>query len=178
MELVLPDTETNQPTTFVDSTELLDNPAALRQRAAEDGYLYFKRFLPREEILSLRTDMIAVVGKYGWRQKDQDPTGGLIDLEALNQVPEDMMRTDIGVSTAAYGDVQCLERFHRLPHHPYLIFLYQKLFGKDVLVHPRHIARMITSHKTVFPTPPHQDFPLIQGTANTWTCWIRITKNG
>ncbi len=24
------------------------------------------------------------------------------------------------------------------------------------------------------PTPPHQDFPLIQGTSNTWTCWVPI----
>ena len=27
---------------------------------------------------------------------------------------------------------------------------------------------MITAHPSVFPTPPHQDFPLIQGSGNTW----------
>ncbi len=159
---------------FTDSTALLDTPSALRQRAAEDGYLYFKQFLPQEEIAALRADMLAVVEKYGWRQKGQDPYGGLIDVAALNQVPEEQMRTDIGVSIAAYEDVQRLERFHRLPHHPRLRSLYQVLFGKDILVHARHIGRMITAHKNVFPTPPHQDFPLIQGTANTWTCWFPI----
>ena len=84
------------------------------------------------------------------------------------------MRTDIGVSIDAYNDVQRLERIHRLPHHPRLLSLYRILFKQEVLVHARHIARMITAHKNVFPTPPHQDFPLIQGTSNTWTCWFPV----
>ena len=84
------------------------------------------------------------------------------------------MRTDIGVSAAAYDAVQKLESVHRLPHHPSLLALYKTLFNDDVLVHARHIIRMITPHPSVFPTPPHQDFPLIQGTQNTWTCWIPI----
>ena len=84
------------------------------------------------------------------------------------------MRTDIGVSLAAYHEVQRLESMHRLPHHPRLLAVYRALFGGEVLVHPRHIARMITGHRCMAPTPPHQDFPLIQGTANTWTAWIPL----
>ena len=162
------------PSSFTDSSALLDNPPALRKRAAEDGYLFFKHFLPKEEIFELRKDMLGVVDKYGWRQPGQDAYGGLVDVQALNQVPEEKMRTDIGVSIEAYDDVQRLESFHRLPHHPRLRSLYRTLFDKDVLVHARHIARMITPHKSVFPTPPHQDFPLIQGTSNTWTCWFPV----
>ncbi len=162
------------PSNFTESTELLDNPDALQQRALEDGYLFFKRFLPRGEVLALRADMLGVVEKYGWRQKGQEALGGGIDVDALNKVPEEMMRTDIGVSTEAYKDVNRLERFHELPHHPRLMALYRTLFGKEVLVHARHIGRMITAHQNVFPTPPHQDFPLIQGSSNTWTCWFPV----
>lgn len=173
--MALPSAGQDSPSSiFIDSTALLADPSALRQRAAEDGYLFFKQFLPKAEIAALRADMLGVVEKYGWRQKGQDTYGGLIDVDALNQVPEEQMRTDIGVSTAAYNDVQRLERFHRLPHHPRLLALYRTLFDQEVLVHARHIARMITAHKSVFPTPPHQDFPLIQGTSNTWTCWFPI----
>lgn len=161
-------------TLFVDSTELLSDPKALRARATEEGYLFFKQRLPKENVLALRAEMLAVVERYGWRQVDQDALGGLIDLDALNQVPEEKMRTDIGVSAAAYEDVQRLAAFHCLPHHPQIVSLYRILFGKEVLVHPRHIGRMITGHASVFPTPPHQDFPLIQGTSNTWTCWIPV----
>jgi ectoine hydroxylase-related dioxygenase (phytanoyl-CoA dioxygenase family) len=159
-------------TLFVDSTPLLDEPTALRQRAAQDGYLFFKQLLPSAEVLALRAEMLGVVERHGWRQPGQDPLGGLIDVEALNQVPEEEMRTDIGVSREAYHDVQKLELFHWLPHHPRLLALYRVLFEKEVLVHARHIARMITAHRSVYPTPPHQDFPLIQGTPRTWTCWI------
>jgi ectoine hydroxylase-related dioxygenase (phytanoyl-CoA dioxygenase family) len=162
-------------TEFVDSTALLADPAALRARAEQDGYLFFKRRLPVDEILALRAEMLAVVDKYGWRQRGQDALGGLIDYDAINAVPEsDMHRTDVGVTADAYHDVQKLERFHRLPHHPRLLEIYQALFGRTVLVHPRHIARMITPHTCMVPTPPHQDFPYIQGTTNTWTCWFPV----
>jgi ectoine hydroxylase-related dioxygenase (phytanoyl-CoA dioxygenase family) len=33
---------------------------------------------------------------------------------------------------------------------------------------------MITPHRSVFPTPPHQDFIHIQGTPDTWTCWFPL----
>lgn len=124
--------------------------------------------------MEVREDMLSVVEAYGWRQSGQDARGGLIDLDALNQVPDDEMRSDIGVSHAAYHDVQKLKSFHALPHHPNLIALYRGLFGEEVFVHPRHIARMITAHRVMHPTPHHQDFPLIQGSSNTWTCWFPL----
>jgi ectoine hydroxylase-related dioxygenase (phytanoyl-CoA dioxygenase family) len=99
---------------------------------------------------------------------------GIIDEEAINRVPTEEMRTDIGVSNEAYRAVQKLELFHTLPHHPKLLSLYRMLFGKEVLPHARHIARMITCHRGVFPTPPHQDFIHIQGTPQTWTCWFPL----
>ncbi len=160
---------------FVDSTPLLDHPAALRARAEEAGYLFFKARLPANEILALREELIAVVDRHGWRQPGQDALGGLIDRDAINRLTnEEMHRTDIGVSVEAYHEVQRLERFHRLPHHPRLLEIYRALFGREVLVHPRHICRMITPHKFMVPTPPHQDFPYIQGTASTWTCWFPV----
>jgi ectoine hydroxylase-related dioxygenase (phytanoyl-CoA dioxygenase family) len=164
----------NHKALFVESSGLLEHPEALRDRAAQNGYLFFKQFLPKTDVLALRAEMLSVVGYYGWRQAGQDALGGLIDVAALSKMPDEKMRTDIGVSISAYHDVQKLEAFHRLPHHPLLLSLYRLLLGKEILVHPRHIARMITAHPSVFPTPPHQDFPLIQGTPNTWTCWIPI----
>jgi hypothetical protein len=162
-------------TLFVDSTPLLADPEALRARAAEDGYLFFKQRLPGAELLALRAELLAIVDKYGWRQPGQDALGGLIDYDAINRVTEEEMhRADVGVTADAYHDVQRLESFHRLPHHPRLLEIYRALFDRDVLVHPRHIARMITPHMCMVPTPPHQDFPYIQGSAHTWTCWFPV----
>ncbi|MCB1105095.1 MAG: phytanoyl-CoA dioxygenase family protein [Cephaloticoccus sp.] len=176
--MVAPSAQANpaiRKTLFVDSTPLLDDPAALRARGEEDGYLFFKGRVPADEILALRRELIAVVDKHGWRQPGQDDLGGLIDYAAINAVSdEEMHRTDIGVTADAYHDVQRLERFHRLPHHPRLLEIYRALFDREVLVHPRHICRMVTPHKFMVPTPPHQDFPYIQGTTNAWTCWFPI----
>jgi ectoine hydroxylase-related dioxygenase (phytanoyl-CoA dioxygenase family) len=160
--------------TFVDSTALLEDPVALRARAEEDGYLFFKKLLPADALLPVRADLLEVVRKHGWLAVDGEPLEGRLNVEALCAVPEEDMRTDIGVSRAAYDDVQKLESVHRLPHHPRLLALYRTLFGGEVLVHARHIVRMISPHPAVFPTPQHQDFPLIQGTSRTWTCWFPV----
>ena len=159
------------PWSFLDSTPILNNGDALRERAATDGYLFFRGLLPPEAILPVRTDLLAVVKKHGWLS---DEATGTLDVAALSAVPESAMRTDIGVSTVAYDDVQKQESVHRLPHHPKLLELYKTLFADEVLVHARHIIRMISPHPAIFPTPPHQDFPLIQGTQNFWTCWFPI----
>lgn len=167
-------TDIQRSSLLVDSMPLLHDGDALRQRGIADGCLFFKQLLPADDVMRVRADLLGVVGRHGWRKANQDPMGGAIDLDRLNRVPDDEMRTDIGVSLAAYRDAQRLESVHRLPHHPNLLSLYRALFDRDVLVHARHIVRMVTGHRAIHPTPPHQDFPLIQGTSNTWTCWFPI----
>ena len=44
-----------------------------------------------------------------------------------------------------------------------------------VLVHPRKIAR-VTFPGSDYPTPPHQDFPLIQGTPDVLTIWLPLAE--
>jgi hypothetical protein len=159
---------------FEDATPLLDDPAALRARAEQDGYLFFKHFLPTEPLLELRRQMLEICAQRGWLAPGHDLMEGVIDADALNQVPDEQMRTDIGVTAEAYRAVQKLELFHTIPHHPKFLSLYRTLFGKEATPHPRHIARMITCHRSMVPTPPHQDFIHIQGTPRTWTCWFPV----
>jgi hypothetical protein len=162
------------PVPLRDSTALLEDGAALRERAAEDGYLFFRTLLPASAIQAVRADVLAVVKRHGWLRPGQDALGGVLQPDAFAGVPESAMRTGIGVSTAMYEDVQKLERVHRLPHHPHLLAVFERLFDTPVLVHPRHIIRMITSHPAMVPTPMHQDYPLIQGTSGTWTAWFPL----
>jgi hypothetical protein len=159
---------------FTDATPLLDDPAALRDQAEQDGYLFFKHFLPTQPLLELRRQMLEICAERGWLAPGHDLMDGVIDEVALNRVPDDQMRNDIGVSNEAYHAVQKLELFHTIPHHPKFLSLYRTLFGKEAIPHPRHIARMITSHRIMSPTPPHQDFIHIQGTPKTWTCWFPV----
>lgn len=161
---------------FLDSKPLLDarDFDGLRARADREGYLFFKQLMPAEPLIELRRQILAVVGRYGWLKEGPNGEDNLIDKEAIDQVPIEEMRYGVGVSDRAYEDVNRIELFHRVPHHPNLVGLYRGLFEDEVLVHARHIARIVTPHREVVPTPPHQDFPLIQGSRNFWTCWIPL----
>jgi hypothetical protein len=159
---------------LIDSTNDLGDRATLRSRSEEDGYLFFRSLLPAEDILLMRSELLSVVRAHGFLKYTDDPLSGELDLVTLNRIPADKMRLDIGVPAAVYHDVQKLRYTHGLPHHPRLRKLFETLFGADVFVHPRHIVRMVTPHRDMVPTPIHQDFPLIQGTPNTWTCWFPI----
>ena len=164
-------TITTAPAALEDSTSLLDDPERLRSKAAEDGYLFFRGLLPREPVLQVRRDILAVLAQRGWLDANARLDDGILDDEAINRIPVDELRPDIGVSVDGYVAVQQVQSMHRLPHHPALLDLYSRLFGEEVFVHPRHIIRVMTSHRELHPTPPHQDFPLVQGSQNTWTCW-------
>ena len=157
---------------FADSSELLDAPGALRERADQDGYLFFKNFLPKEPLLELRRQMLAVLAKHGWMKGDAED---IADLDAIERLGVDYETlAAMGVTNAVYRDIQRLELFHRIPHHPKLISLYETLLQADVLPHPRHIARLMIPTPKSAPTPPHQDYIYIQGTHQFWTLWFPL----
>ena len=158
-----------------DSTDILDNPAALRARAHEDGYLFFRDLLGRDAVLRARHDILEICRKYGWIRPDTDTDEGIADHDTVNAIdPLAIAECGVGIPKDAYREVQKLESFHRLAHTPGLVDLYRKLFETDVLVHPRNIARVMLPLDTASPTPPHQDYIHIQGTKNVWTCWAPI----
>ena len=68
---------------MIDSAPLLGDPEALWICGDEDGYLFFKQLLPKEDVRAVRRDFLAVVEGYGWRKSGQDEEGGVIDQEAL-----------------------------------------------------------------------------------------------
>ena len=124
---------------FEDATPLLSDPAALRDQADRDGYLFFKKLLPADVVLDLRRQLLGVLDEFGWLQKEPGPALGLADPVAVAGL-EGWGGT--GVTQAAYLATQKIELFHRLPHHPKLLRMYEALFGKAVLPHPRNIARL------------------------------------
>jgi len=162
-------------TGFFDSTPLLSNPEALRERAAEDGFLFFKSLLPKEPLLTLRRQILEIIAARGWLKDGTDLMDGIGDIDAIAREEKlDSKWQYFGVGEDAYRAVQHLELFHALPHHPRLLSLYQTLFGAPVLPHPRNIARVLLPTPTASPTPPHQDYIHIQGTHQCWTCWFPL----
>ena len=160
---------------FQDSTPLLEDPAALRARADEDGFLCFRGMLSRSLVLELRRQFLEVLARFGWLAQDGGMEGGLIDREAVDgEDPVAMVEQGVGINNAAYAEIQKLELFHSIPHTPKLIAFYEALFAEEVLVHPRPIARLILPASYNTPTPAHQDLLHIQGTPQAWTCWMPV----
>ena len=155
-------------TEFLESNDVLDNPEELRDRAKRDGYLFFRGLLKEESLLNLRRQILELCQEAGWVQEGSDlmqgqGTPGITYVEGQ---PEHM---------EVYAKVQKLESFHSLAHEPELLDVLQKLFGEEVLVHARNIARMMFPQNNIHATPPHQDHIHIQGTAETYTAWIPLS---
>ncbi|HEY6739578.1 MAG TPA: phytanoyl-CoA dioxygenase family protein [Actinopolymorphaceae bacterium] len=162
-------------TPFLDSSPLLDDPDALRRRADEHGYLFVRGLLPAETVLDLRWRFLEVLARHGWLRSDRPLMDGRVDRDAFER--EDVAETEfcgVGVTPAAYRDVQRVRQFHELSHHPRLLRLYEALFDGPVFPHPRNIARLMIPRSTGRPTPPHQDFIHIQGTPRVWTAWFPL----
>jgi len=154
---------------LTDSTDLLGDAEALRERGEADGYLFFRSRVPAEPLLSLRREMLEVLDRHGLLHREAPVDDARADLETVASATLVGGRTD-----AAYADVQRLESFHRIAHHPALLEIYRALFDGPVLPHPRNIARVLLPGPKARSTPPHQDFIHIQGTTQTWTAWFPL----
>jgi len=158
-----------------DSTPLLNNPIALREKANKDGLLFFRGLLKRESVMQLREQILTIVSNHGLLDPERPLMEGIANIAAIDRYSaEELAWNGVGVPMAIYKEIQQLEAFHALAHDRKLLSLYEILFEKPVFVHPRHIGRVMLPHSSVKVTPSHQDFLHIQGAANTWTCWTPL----
>ena len=153
---------------FKDSFSIRNNPTRLRKRADKDGYLFIKRLVEPEAVWQVRHDILSIAKKHGLLKPNTNVMDGIANPEvryieaACDQWKE------------YYTEIQACRSFHQLAHHPNIVALFENLFGKKVLVHPRNISRTIFPNLTKFTTPPHQDYFYIKGTPNTWTLWTPL----
>lgn len=154
-------------TEFTVSNDIIDSPDALKQRAENDGYLFFKGLIEPERLLNVRKQILELCKEAGWLAEGTDAMDGIACPGVSHVEPEPGYME-------VYERVLHLEDFHALAHHPRLLDIYKALFDGQVLVHPRNIARMIFPQIVQFTTPAHQDYVHIQGTKETWTSWIPL----
>jgi hypothetical protein len=152
---------------FLDSGPCRDDAGELRVRAEQHGYLYFSQLLPAAPLLEVRRQILAVCERHDFLAPGSDPAQAIAALGVRWREgdPEFM---------AAYDEIQRLEAFHALAHAPPLLEVLRRLFGEEVLVHPRNIARVMFPQNNRFATPAHQDYVHIQGCERTFTAWIPL----
>lgn len=143
---------------LVDSTTLLDDHEALRDRFDGDGYLYLRGVVDPALLLDVRRDITEICRSHRWLREDTDP------LDAVQRVEPRIEEEDRFFDV--YDDLQKLESFHSVPHHPSVQRCLTPLLGDDLFPHPLGIARL-TFPDEEWATPPHQDFPNNQGTTSS-----------
>jgi len=150
-----------------DCTSLLNSPLELRRFADEEGYLFFRGLLPRQDVLDVRREILQIAKKHGWLQPGTDLMDGIVRLDILPIEGTDLWRP-------LYVDLQKNRAFHALASHKQMLNPMSILFDRPALAHARNIARLMYPGTGKFTTPAHQDFFYIHGTPNTWTGWTPI----
>ena len=152
---------------FIDSSGLVVDGSALADRMRRDGYLFLPGLLPRNDVAAVQRQIGEIARDAGWlRQKwpvedaIADPSGFCVDpdptyLKTLRQINR-------------------LEDYHALKHHPILIDLLERMLGGPILPHPRVLMRNIFPQHEEYTTKAHQDFPNVQGTTEVFTAWFPL----
>ena len=154
---------------FTESRALLGDPAALRDRMAADGYLFFRRLLPPAAVAAVRGRMLAVLAEAGWLSPDRPAEAAIPAPGRFAVEPE-----------PAYLDVMrrqfAIEELHALQHRPELLELATALFDAPTLPLPLplFVCRNIFPDRDAFTTPAHQDFVHIQGSRRNHAAWVPL----
>ena len=151
---------------LVSVTARLGDTRAVRAQLDRDGFLYFAGLLPAGEVARVRRDVLACCRQAGWLVGD-DPLDDRADPARACVEPEPAF-------IAVYREVQKLESFHALAHHPALLGLAEAVLGEPALPHPNKIARLQFPQNLAHTTPAHQDYPFIQGATETYTAWVPL----
>lgn len=158
---------------YEDATPLLNDRDSLRQRADQDGFLFFKALLPKDYLLQVRHDILDILQQRNLLDECHSLTDGIANEHEVQRLDEQTF-AGLGVPTDLYLQVQKLESFHSLAHETAMLNVFRLLYGEEPFVHPRNIARIMLAHDAIKPTPPHQDYIHIQGTPATWTSWFPL----
>jgi ectoine hydroxylase-related dioxygenase (phytanoyl-CoA dioxygenase family) len=157
----------NELAEFRVSNDALGAPDELRRRFQDEGYVFIKGLLDRDQLLSLRREMMTTIQHGGWLVAGTDPADGIANLSAR------CTEGDLGY-TEVYHAVYKLENFHRIAHSPELLEVLEALMGRPVMPHPQKIARLWFPQFTMHTTPVHQDFVHFQGNFETCTAWSPV----
>lgn len=141
------------------SSSLLANPKALQTRMQENGYLYFRGFFLREDVLAVRRAVVLRLLAAGLLQPGTDPMLAIAAENRNKHFSHDLARDN--------------PELDRLLYQGKIMDLYRGLFGEDI----RHFD--FTWFRAVFPglgTKPHCDVVYMgRGTRDRLcTAWVPI----
>lgn len=150
------------------SNHLLDDVEALRARLHEDGYLYIKNFLDRDDVMAARRSIVSRLAADGCMHPDLVPMEGRVNPDLLEDHPDGIrrlkansFRPDIAVANA---------EVERVVYGPDLQAFYDSIFGEPALHFDFTWLRVMgPGHGT----SAHCDLVYMgRGSHDLLTCWV------
>lgn len=153
---------------FTDSTALVRDGAALAANLDRNGYIFLRGVLPRDEIMGIRRQLLALADKGGWLKKGEPLESGTANLDKACKDPEPHY-------LEFFRPMWKLEALHRMKQHPNIISIFERIFGEPVLAHPMFVLRNIfpQTNSFDFTTGSHQDKIHIGG-GQSFACWMPL----
>ena len=151
------DTSENRFGFLRDSSPLRDDPAALRERFEEDGYLYMRGFFERSLITEARGEVFRKLAEQGELDPDYDPMEGRLSGEGRNGgLRPQMAQTSEAVKRVVFG--------------PEIVDFYTRFFDEPIRHFDYIWARLMGRGQG---TPAHCDWVYMgRGSRQLMTCWI------
>lgn len=141
-----------------DSLDIADDPEALRQRMAEEGYLYLPGYLDRQQVIEARRELTKRLAEKGLLQPDTDPMEA-IAKEGIN----------VGFMPELAHDNPSL---WQVLYSGRMMKFYEQLLGGEVRHFDYTWVRAVSPGNS---TPPHCDIVYMgRGTHNLFTSWTPI----
>ena len=139
-----------------DSADAADDVAELRRRFAEDGYLYMKGYLDRDEVLGARATLTDGLAAAGVLDENYPTIDGICKPGAGYVFKPELTNNNPTVQNLLYSG--------RLPE------FYRKFYGEEIRHYDFTWLRAIGPGKG---TNPHCDLPYMgRGTHGHMTCWV------
>lgn len=154
------DTSTDAFGELEDSMDLIDDAQALRERVAEQGYLYLKGYLRRDEVWEARLEVARRLDESGWLHPDYPIEELVANVSMNNPFHPELAKNNAPLLKVLY-DGPMME-------------LYDRLFDGEA----RHFD--FTWFRAVPPghsTPPHMDIVYMgRGTHRLMTAWTPLAE--
>jgi hypothetical protein len=152
-----------------DSVPLMGNPVRLRERASQDGFIFFRGLVPDDVVLALRRTVLDYASRVGWLDPDacigegraktgkrigyyEDPEW--VNLQVHVQNREEMWA--LGDSVAIHSALNIMEN-----RSSYLC------------LSTANTCRVFSPHPDMA-TQPHQDAHYLRMIADFWTAWMPL----
>jgi len=152
-----------------ESSDLLDDPHTLVERARDEGYLFLRQLVPRARVDALRDVALGVAEDLGWLAQDAPRAAGLA-------AP--------GLALGAYDDPRWVRfltmvlphpAFAALRNEPALRRVVEVLLGRPANGSAGDVCRVVSGDDPEHTTPPHQERHYVRGEGWLWTAWLPLT---